>query len=1035
MKYLLVLLLITHFCYHCAIAQDSAKYQVRFYNTENGLPSNGIKGIQLDKKTGFLWIGTEAGIVRFNGIDFITFSNKNTPIIGSERIRNLIRNNNGEIFAIDDSQNQIRIQRNKLVLMRHIEEDAMLAANIVLPVSDTLFRQKITHPILIPGANLNTGRILPVGDTNTLFIFDKKVFDISLSNEIKLFQTGNDSIKTGFKLRDKIFLVSDENKIFLADVQNYKLSPIEFNFPKEFKNNLLQFFWEPGMENPVIVNRNRAWVLECDDATIYANAICNVIPTAIRLLHLQYSKENNILFLGTDSKGLVVIGENRVEVLRNTRPGPNEISTYYSQIELPGDAILTGDAHVISRQQKKLNPFPIKKSFSFSSYVTSDSILWYSQPKPNAETNLLNSYNLKTGAHKAYDKITVGSRFGLGSWKGDTYIMTDGDSITPAGFGILQNDSLHLLFPLPKEKFGTLAIFDMIQITPGIFTVVICEGLVNYDVAARKIDTLLTIPGSCIRAFWKYEDYLFIGTYGHGYYIYKNGKLKEMPLDKNGYLSHVHCFMPDKFGYCWMSTNRGLFKSKIADLLNAFEKDETQVYYHYFGKNDGIENTEMNGGCAPCAIQMRNGTLSFPTMDGLLWVNPETSQPILPKGDIFIDDLYADNKKVNIDTIGELKLSPTVSDLTVYLGYPAWSNKENLYIQYDLDNSGTWKTVDIKNEAVIHLFGLGYGKHQLQIRKIKGFGPNNYSFEKLEFTVKTPWYLKWWSFVILAVLAFGIGRFFIQLRIKQYRIRQEKLEKLVAEKTSELQHKTEILEKNDSIKTRLISIISHDIVTPLKFLSVAGKNLVEKRKMMSEELQNETIGEMTNTSQELQLLTTNILNWIKFQNENRRLAKENFHVHELVNQVFGVLNSMAHQKGLRLSNQVNESLEIFQFAEPTRILIYNLVSNAINFSETGNIVVSSAQKPGNLIISVKDEGVGMDKEQVNNIMAEQIIIKARKTDTRQGNGLGYLIIKDLVKMIGAELKIESEKGSGTLVSVIIPYVKENEDSRNPETRS
>jgi len=150
----------------------------------------------------------------------------------------------------------------------------------------------------------------------------------------------------------------------------------------------------------------------------------------------------------------------------------------------------------------------------------------------------------------------------------------------------------------------------------------------------------------------------------------------------------------------------------------------------------------------------------------------------------------------------------------------------------------------------------------------------------------------------------------------------------------------------------------------------------------------------------------------------------------LVNHVFGVLNSMAHQKGLQLSNHVNESLEIFQFAEPTRILIYNLVSNAINFSERGNIIISSAQKSGRVIISVKDEGIGMDQEQVRNIMSEQIVIKARKTDTRQGNGLGYLIIKDLVKMIGAELKIESEKGRGTSVSVIIPYAKETEDNRN-----
>jgi K+-sensing histidine kinase KdpD len=85
-----------------------------------------------------------------------------------------------------------------------------------------------------------------------------------------------------------------------------------------------------------------------------------------------------------------------------------------------------------------------------------------------------------------------------------------------------------------------------------------------------------------------------------------------------------------------------------------------------------------------------------------------------------------------------------------------------------------------------------------------------------------------------------------------------------------------VLEKADGIKTRLISIISHDIVTPLKFLTVAGRKLIDKKSRMPQDLQQETLEEMTNTAQELQLLSTNILNWIKYQNENRRLMKERF---------------------------------------------------------------------------------------------------------------------------------------------------------------
>jgi signal transduction histidine kinase len=193
--------------------------------------------------------------------------------------------------------------------------------------------------------------------------------------------------------------------------------------------------------------------------------------------------------------------------------------------------------------------------------------------------------------------------------------------------------------------------------------------------------------------------------------------------------------------------------------------------------------------------------------------------------------------------------------------------------------------------------------------------------------------------------------------------------------------------------------------------------------MMSETLQKETISEITSTSQELQLLSTNILNWIKYQNENRRLVKENFNVHELVNQVYSVLGSFANLKKIELVNETAATLVIHQYFEPLKIIIYNLISNAINFTDNGKIVVNTITNGDELIIKVKDHGIGMTTEQIQNIMADQYIISSSKKDNRKGNGLGYLIIKDLLKMMGAHYRITSEKGIGTEVDVIIPSEK------------
>jgi ligand-binding sensor domain-containing protein len=452
-----------------------------------------------------------------------------------------------------------------------------------------------------------------------------------------------------------------------------------------------------------------------------------------------------------------------------------------------------------------------------------------------------------------------------------------------------------LLYRYQKDLAGT-AFFDFTEISPGILAVATCGGLFRFDTRSQRFDTIFTKENICVRSIWKYKDYVFFGTYGSGFYIYKNGVIKAMPLDKNKYLLYTHCFIPDQDGYCWISTNRGLFKSNLSELINAFENNSTSVYYHYFGKKDGMEMTELNGGCTPCALRLKNNTISFPTMDGLLWVNPDYAIPVLPEGGIFIDEILIDNEIKDSVYLTQKPLPAKTGEIIIQLAFSAWCNKENIYIEYQLNDSISWKPVGPDNDSRIRFNNLPPGKYTLRIRKLNGFGLNNYTYKKIKFSIATPWQQQWWFYILCTLSVLGLTLLYSRFRNRQYKIRQRKLEEQVAEKTKELKEQNDVLEKNNTIKTRLISIISHDIVTPLKFVTVAGKNLIEKRNLMSEELQQETILEMTNTSQELQLLSTNILNWIKYQNENRRMVKEIINLSELVDQVFGVLNSLPIKK-------------------------------------------------------------------------------------------------------------------------------------------
>ncbi len=1005
-------------------AQPALNSNVQQYTTDNGLPSNGIKGLQWDEKTEFLWMATEAGIVRFNGVDFKSYTKENMPQIASERMLFLVQNNTGRIYTSDQPGNIFLIDKSRPVLWKRSTSDNAINPYInqyyLVGVSDTFFKKNAG--ILKPtGFSSGFSKVIPITDTSCLILNQNNLFYFSIGLKDPISQPyEKENVNSIFKINNSYFLINSKKEIYRINIKEQTLSPVSFSHNgnillRPFTNSNT-LFWQTGMKNPVLIEGEKAWLLTYDGASIAAKLISTGIPPDSYIKSVQYSEKNNLLFIGTESKGLIVINQNRVESKKRNNANSKNRNSYYSQIELENGNILTNESDIIGDQFTHENSLPIKGKFSFNISHTGENSLWYTQTNKDIGYNCLYEYNKTTGQTRAYPKVKWGDI--VTESGGKIYI------VNPRGIGILQADSLLFLCEYPKNLVGTVT-FDFTEISPGILAVATCSGLLRFNTTTQKLDTIFSKENICVRSIWKYKDYVFFGTYGSGFYIYKNGVIRSMPLDKNRYLLYPHCFVPDDEGYCWISTNRGLFKASLSELIDAFEHNTPSVYYHYFGKKDGMEMTELNGGCTPCALRLRDKTISFPSMDGLLWVNPEKATPILPSGEIFIDEILVNNEKVNADSISLKKLPPQTQEVVIQLGFSSWCNKENIYIDYQLNDTLNWKPVNTGNDALIRLGNLSSGNYTLRIRKLNGFGINNYTYKTIRLSISTPWHKQWWFYALCLLALLGITLLVLHIRTRQYKIRQRKLERQVAEKTKELQEQNEILEKNDTIKTRLISIISHDIVTPLKFVTVAGKNLIEKRNLMPDELQMETIREMTNTSQELQLLSTNILNWIKYQNENRRLAKETFNLHELVNQVLGILNSLAKQKKLILDNRVNNNQDIYQFFEPLKILIYNLLTNAINFSENGSVVIAAEQKNEQLMISVSDEGVGMTPEQIKNIMADQFIISSANIDNRKGNGLGYLIIKDLVKIMGATLYIDSEKGKGTKISVELPSVKPN----------
>ena len=997
-RFLPFLLLLLSVFQGTAIAQHA--YNIDYITTESGLPSDGIKGLQWDERNGFLWVATEGGMVRYNGQQLVLFNKENVPELSSDKFFPLIKDLSGNVIAIT----------NKYIF--EATPNRLVKSNIAAPQrpgvpGNMLYVFVSAGPPAGSDPDINNfDKLLPV-NTSLCFIHKSdSLFEYHAGARTKQYRFDVPHDGNSFMIGNRIFLYDGADNFFYFDTTTKQLLKLDLGYASantsRFPAGKKHLYWDAGTQYPVILAGSDAWILNYKNNKLEAEQICSEIPQNYAIRYAQYWKKGEILFLGTQSKGIVVIRKNYLSSVKKNNSGFDEPNAIYAQLLLSNGNILTNTGDIIGPYTAPARQKPIAGPYNNNILLTKDSLLWYTIH------DSLYYYDYKTST-RHFSTHYDGSYFmAFATTQNKVYVSNY------KGVFLVSDTGIHKLIALR----GTGDAFDMAELSPGVLVLAMGKGLFRYDIASGRFDTLLK-KESAVRSLWKHGPYLFIGTYGDGIYILKDGIVKQMPIDNNNYLRYAHCFILDEHGFCWISTNRGLFKASLEDMIAAYEQNTPYIYYHFFGKNEGMDITEMNGGCKPCGIRLLNGDISFPTMDGALWVDP--AMPVrLPDDHIFIDQVTANGRKLDTTYSDSLLFSSSVHDIAISVSFSSWCDKENVYIQYTLDSlAPVWQKMDI-NHPVIHLSNLAYGKYDLYIRKLKGFGATNFTIHKISFEIEAPWYLNWWGKLIIILAALLVITIISVVANRESLRKQRRLRNQLDSKTKEILKQNEKLEKNDRIKTRLISIISHDIITPLKYLHLTTKYLSEEKASLSENLRDETLQEVVNTSRELEMLSTNILNWIKYQNEERRIVREKINLHDLVEQVFTILRSLAHRNNIILSNNIPADLTVFQYTDPLRIILYNLVVNAINFTKDGTIVIRANQVYDNIQIQVKDSGLGMNKNQMNNLISENVVISSANVHNRSGNGLGYLIIKDLLKMIEGAFDIESEVNVGTSVYITFP---------------
>jgi len=229
----------------------------------------------------------------------------------------------------------------------------------------------------------------------------------------------------------------------------------------------------------------------------------------------------------------------------------------------------------------------------------------------------------------------------------------------------------------------------------------------------------------------------------------------------------------------------------------------------------------------------------------------------------------------------------------------------------------------------------------------------------------------------------------------------------------QLEQQQEKLQQQMEMQNRILSIIAHDVRNPIG----AVKSIIElnAKKILSQhdsvELMNMAGKQIDGTVE----LLNNLVDWGSMQMRGKGFEKEKVHMRTLVSNMFKSFEIMASLKSNIMVNLVDEDLFLKSEINSMRFILRNLISNANKFTKEGVITVYAHKEDNQIMMSVSDTGVGMTEEIQSKLFDGEHYQSTTGTGNEKGSGLGLILTKDFIQILGGTIKVESIVGKGTSV--------------------
>ncbi len=522
-----------------------------------------------------------------------------------------------------------------------------------------------------------------------------------------------------------------------------------------------------------------------------------------------------------------------------------------------------------------------------------------------------------------------------------------------------------------------------------------------------------------ILAMKEIDGYLWISTFNYGLW-----RLRLTQNDQHlQQIERVHipelnqstayCTLPDKEGMIWITSNQGLLKyNPVTGHLLTFLPEQ------------GVQALEFN---RLAFLETKKGEFVMGGINGINIFRPEEikTKVSLPRPVLLHASSFrgAENQYyINLRDKKEITLMRDQNFVIFHYIVNDFHTPRHYLIEYLLEGyDPRWIEA---TSSEISFTNLKPGTYTLRLRT--RVNKNTNESTALHIKIPFPVWQQRWFIITVVVITFGliISGFRIQASVN--RRNKEKLEQLLRERTAQIEKSRAELQALNEKKDFIFSILSHDLRSPLTTLAGFLSILEENVKAFNEQQLAQYARNIRNSVNSALDLIDNTLYWALSQTGSIKQVPGEISVNDILKKIYNLYELTAARKRINLKLEITSNIKAYADENMIYVALRNVVSNAIKFTPEGkSVILSTGLNHQRAMVSVKDEGIGMNSEYVQRVLNQEHVSLKKGTANEKGTGLGLVLCRKFLEMNNGSLEIISAENQGTEFRIYLPLPEED----------